>query len=528
MPEGRRSFVLLAVLVVIGGATLVATMLVHFAGAENAVAYSSAERARSRALASSGVRVILSELDWERDRILMGRSVALERQYVLHEDDLEMGVVRLIPPDSSGDLVRPVGGLLDLNRVTVDDLVATGLVEPSVAEAIVSARTRRPGRRYRTLEDLLLVRLPDGTPAVTPEELIGPLDAFVPSRDVLADELERGERALEAIGPQEATTLEEVLTVHSFEPALQRSGVLRINLNVPFSEALGRRMDDRFGEGTGTGLGRIMERVTFDDDKRIVDVLRFLNSPVEDWSDVLDALTTDERWHMGRIDLNTAPVEVVRTLEGIDAGMAELIVEERAGLTSDELATRTWPVLRGVIEPETFAPIAGRVTTRCWTWRVRMAAGTVSVEDPDGPLRSPVILDLVVDLAAPVPRIASLRDISSLEIGVRLHEGRASAGFDDPAREAGIDAVDGIPFGGPETGDGLFGREGFVGSFESVFDDRESVFDDESAFDDRESFFDDESVFPEEGAGSDDPGLEETSGIGDDPGGGPTGRWSPR
>ena len=157
-----------------------------------------------------------------------------------------------------------------------------------------------------------------------------------------------------------------------------------------------------------------------------------------------------------------------------------------------------------------------------------MAAGTVSVEDPDGPLRSPVILDLVVDLAAPVPRIASLRDISSLEIGVRLHEGRASAGFDDPTREAGIDAVDGVPFGGPEAEDGLFGREGFVGSFESVFYDRESVFDDESAFDDRESFFDDESTFPEEGAGSDDPGLEEPSGIGDDPGGGPTGRWSPR
>ena len=525
MPEHRRSFVLLAVLVVIGGATLVATMLVHFAGAENAVAYSSAERARSRALASSGIRVILSELDWERDRILSGRSVSLDSQYVLHEDDLEMGVIRLIPPESSGDLVRPVGGLLDLNRVAVDDLVATGLIEPTAAEAIVSARERRPGRRFRTLEDLLQVRLADGTPAVTPEQLIGPLDAFVPSRDVLATELDRGERVLEALGSLEATTLEEVLTVHSFEPALQRSGVLRINLNVPFTETLGRRMDDRFGEGTGEGLGRVMENVTFDDDKRIVDVLRFFETPIEDWNDILDALTTDERWHMGRIDLNTAPAEVIQTLEGVDAGMADAIVEERAGLTSEELATRTWPVLRNLIEPTAFAPIAGRVTTRCWTWRVRMAAGTVSVEDPEGPMRSPVILDLVVDLAAPVPRIAALRDISGLEVGVRLYERQESMEIGDPLSEGRTDALDRDSIGSTEgMEDGLFDREGFMDSFESAFSDRESAFDDESVFDDRDPFFDDESTFSDGDEGSDDPEPGAPSGTGR----GPTGRWSPR
>ena len=46
MRDARRSFVLLAVLVVVAGAILVVTMLVQFAGAEHAVAVASADRAR--------------------------------------------------------------------------------------------------------------------------------------------------------------------------------------------------------------------------------------------------------------------------------------------------------------------------------------------------------------------------------------------------------------------------------------------------------------------------------------------------
>jgi hypothetical protein len=520
MPDGRRAFVLLAVLVVIGGATLVATMLVHFAGSENAVAVASAERARSRALAFSGIQVILSELDGERDQILGGRPAGLDAQYVLYEGDLEMDVVRLLPPDSSGELIRPLGGLLDLNLVSAADLTGTGLLDDASANAIIAARERRPDRRFRTLEDLLEVVLPDGTPAVTPVQLMGPLESFEPSREVLDVELDRGERALEALGELGEPTLREVLTVHSFEPALQRDGALRINLNVPFSETLGRRMDDRFGEGTGDQLRRLMERVTFDDDKRIVDVLRFLDSPLEDWIEILDVLTSDQRWHMGRIDLNTAPVRVLQTLEGIDPETAEAIVAERGSLTSEELATRVWPVLRELVDPETFGLIAGRVSTRCWVWSVRLAAGTVSTEDPDGPIRSPVIIDLVVDLAAPVPRIAALRDISGLEVGVRLYEQRAGdiegTKSPDDAGPAGLDPGEIVP------ADGFLGGEsGFIDDFESAFDDESGFSDPTSAFDGESGFSDRESVF-------DGPESDPVSPTGPvTPPAGPTGRWSP-
>lgn len=515
MAERRRSFVLLAVLLVMGAAILVVTMLVHFAGAEAAVATASSERARARALAFSGVQIVLSELDLERDRILDGRPVLIDSQYVIHESETELGVVRLIPPGSGGDLLQPVGGLLDLNLASAEQLVTTGLFDELSADAIVSARNGRPDRRFRTLEDLLEVTGPDGGVVVTPEQLLGDLEEFTPSRDVLSTELDRGERALEAIGGRSELTIRDVLTVHSFEPALQRSGVLRINLNVPYSEELGERLDDRFGEGASRGFEQIMKRVSFDDEKRIVDVLMALRRPADEWGRALDSLTSDERWHVGRIDINTAPAEVIRTLDGVDADLADAIVRERDSLTSDERATRTWPFVRELMEGEDFGVIAGRISTRCWVWKTRIAAGLVSVDDPDGPIRSPVILDLVIDLAAPVPRIAALRDISGLEVGVRLLQTRLDDP-DPPGGATGSADTEAAPFF-------EFMAEGedddaFFDSFETAFSGSDQGFSEtESPFEDRDAT---ESE-------SGDPDAGDPSG-GASPAGGPRGRWSPR
>ena len=521
MPE-RRGFILVAVLVIVLGAALVATMLVHFAGAENAVAVASAERSTSRALAASGIEVVLSELDLQRDRILSGRSIDLEGQYVLYESDLQLGVVRLLPPAGGTDRLQPVGGLLDLNRATAADLAATGLLDESAAAAIVAERSSRPDRRFRILEDLLEVKAADGSAVVTPEQLMGDLSGFQPSRDVLATELDRGERALEAIGGPEVVSLSDVLTVHSFEPALQRSGVLRINLNVPHSDELGRRLDQRFGEGAGDGFKQIMDRVTFDDDTRIVDVVRYFEAePGERWKTALDALTTEDRWHFGRIDLNTAPARAIQTLEGVDVEMAERIVRERQSLTSDELATRIWPLLREIMSPDEFGPIAGRVTNRTWIWRVRLAAGTVSIEDPDGPILSPVIFDVTVDLAAPRSRIAELRDISGLEIGVRLYEARmdsADASSWDGSSQVEVDSESGDLFPAEEP---LFPEIDFLADFDAQFQNPDMTLDgisiEDSAFGEQDS--------PEEQAGEP---VEIPAGGAGSTGGLPGGRWSPR
>lgn len=509
----RRGFILVAVLVVVLGAALVATMLVRYAGAENAVAAASAERAASRALAASGTEIVLAELDRQRADILEGRTPRLDDQYVIHESPTELGVMRLLPPRGGSELLVPVGGLLDLNRATAAQLAATGLLDLDEAERIVGHRSGRDGSRFRSVEDLLEVTDEEGVPLITPERLMGPLDRFEPSVAILGLEQDRGERLLDALGGDGEPVLLDVLTVHSFEPALQRSGVLRINLDVPWSDELGRRMDDRFGEGTGESLERLMRSFAFEDDSAIVRVLRALEpEPGDGWVEALDALTTDERWQFGRVDLNTAPAAVLRSLEGLEPELADRIVRERNSLTAEELATPVWPLLRELLTPEVFQTNAGRLTNRCWIWRVRIAAGTVPVDEPDGAIETPVILDLTVDLAAPRPRLAALRDISGLEVGVRLLEGRGDPGEGSPAMPGSeADGSSEEPFGS------------------GLFDDLEPLFDDAPLFDDESFFTERESVFATDGPDPDEAGTgveRPPSGPGD-PDERPGGRWSP-
>ena len=61
--------------------------------------------------------------------------------------------------------------------------------------------------------------------------------------------------------------------VYGFEPTLQRSGALRIDINVEWSDELGRRVVDRFGEGASAALRRLFE-TRFDSDAQIYRTLR--------------------------------------------------------------------------------------------------------------------------------------------------------------------------------------------------------------------------------------------------------------
>ena len=148
-----------------------------------------------------------------------------------------------------------------------------------------------------------------------------------------------------------------------------------------------------------------------------------------------------------------------------------------------------------------------------------MAAGTVTVEDPEGALRSPVILDLVIDLAAPFPRIAAMRDISGLEVGVRILERSGTTDVPGADRMGGDDREVPVRFA---DGEASFDRPGLMEDFESVFDD-------ESGFTGGSGFTVRESVFGGEGAFDDDPPPgDEPSPDGPARRSGPTGRWSPR
>ncbi len=413
--RGRRAFILIAVLVVVASALLVATSLLFVAQAEAAGAAGTARAVQSRALAWSGVQALMSTLNDQRDRILDGELPQVSAEYTIYETETRLGVVRLLPISPRRERLVPEAGGLDLNHVDADMLGDTGLLDAVSAQAVVSFRQNDPGRGFGSVAELLNV------PGLTPETVYGPIDELT----VQDGAFESGgltERASTLYGHESPRGLADVVTVYGFEPALQQNGKRRINLNVPWSDELGRRLDQRFGAGSSEILRRIFESgTTFENDAKIFGVLRFFDMDPSDWPQIIDALTTDPgEYHFGRLDINTASYEALVALPGIDAEQAAALVRVRESLSAEERATVAWPAIRGIVEPEAYDQLAGRITTRSWTYRVRIEAGEVDADDREGALSNPVIYEAVIDLSAPKPRVAYLRDITMLQSAARV------------------------------------------------------------------------------------------------------------
>ncbi len=82
--------------------------------------------------------------------------------------------------------------------------------------------------------------------------------------------------------------------------------------------------------------------------------------------------------------------------------------------------TLAWPGIQGIVQPEAYDELAGRITTRSWTYRVRLAAGEVDADSTDDPPAGAGIYEAVIDLSAPRPRVAFLRDITLLQTTAML------------------------------------------------------------------------------------------------------------
>ena len=401
----RRAFVLLAVVVLVGSAMLVATGMLFNAQSEIAVVGTSADAAQSRAVAWSGVQIVMSELDRQRESILDGRAPRLDETYTVYETDRGRGVVRLLPVGPGRERLVAEAGKLDLNTIDAATLVATGFVDDALASAIVAHRDGAAGP-LQSIDDLLYV---DG---VTVETLYGPLEEIdLPGLDD-ADPAPAIGRAVPPRG------LADVLTVFAVEPSLQRDGRRRVALDAPWSESLRDRLVDRFGPLPGAALSGAIENGSLEDVAGVCAALRALEVPAEAWGAVTDAVTFAPDLHRyGRVDINSAPVEVLSAIDGIEPEQAATMVRARTGLSSDDRAVVTWPVVADVLAPEQFDAVADRFTTRCWTWRFRVAAGVV---DDASAWRHPVVYEVVVDLSDPAPRVAYLRDVTLLATAARL------------------------------------------------------------------------------------------------------------
>ncbi len=404
----RRAMTLIAVLLVMGGAIVIATSLLFASQSQLAALAGAADAAQSRALAWSGIQAVMLRLDDQRSEILEGRLPRLDEQLTIYEAAGRLGVARLLPLGPGGARLVPEAAKLDLESADAPALAATGLVDEALAAAVIDHR-KALGRPWQAVAELLDVTGMDA------EILWGSVDEIASGAAATA-ETDTRRRGAPSAGLAEARGLADAVTVFSFEPALQRNGKLRINLNVPWSKELADRVAERFGQQASDTLRRVVESGTsFESEAKIFQVLNFFQVPTEDWPDIVDAFTTEAgEFHFGRMDINAAPYEALLALPDLGPERSAQIVQEREQLSDDERATIAWPALRGIIKGQEYEKLAGRITTRSWTYRLRLAAGAVDVDDPDGPLRGAVTWEAVIDLSSPRPRVAYLRDVSWL------------------------------------------------------------------------------------------------------------------
>ena len=436
----RRGFVLLAVMIGLAMALAASAALLQLAQAESAGSYHSVQRAQAHALARSGMEVLAGELAAQREDILAGRLPHLDEQYVIYETGGALGVVRLLPLGTAGARLETESAKLDINEVSAEQLVATGMVDEVLAERIVQFRAKALGRPIQSLCELASV------PGVTNELLIGSLERMREEHasDALADDSVR--RA------SEERALVDVFTVYSIEADMRMDGSRRLDLSVKREVASeeGSSSAVEVGEPNAEELGEIPEVLrplvargtTFTKASEIVRILRENNLPPHDWPEYFETCTTQpHELRHGRIDINAAPLEALLAVPGFTVEHAEAIAAAQETLTDAERGTVCWPVIAGIVEPEALEQAIDHITNRSFCFRVRMAVGEVSHEAPDEPLRSPLVYEIVFDLASPEPRLAYLRDVTlmpaMLELAARQDE------HDDPqAQREQSDALD--------------------------------------------------------------------------------------
>lgn len=443
----RRAAVLLSVLVVIAASALVASGAVYLADAQRAAATAALRRTHSRALAWSGVQVVMSRLAQQRTGLLRGAPAELPSAWVLYEQpDGTRAVVRLLPWPGGATLISEAGKL-DINHAPEDMLASLEPVGPELARRIVQSRARAP---FSSVEALLNL---DGVDA---SRLYGLDD----DDGTIATDADRQPRALV-----------DLLTVFAADPTVQagagprardHTGRRRVNLNLPWSDRLARAVNDRFGEGAADIVRTLMdEGEQFRRPSDLIDVMRrrFALGPA-DWIEPLDALTTThEPFAYGLVDLMSAPVEVLAAVPGIDASAAREIVRARAGLDDETRSSIAWPALLDILDPDAFQQAVDYLTSRSLVWRVRLEAGFAppAMDRGDGmiggvlvdptyltelPLRDAIIVEAVIDVGSTRPRVAYLRDMTAWSAAVGLYRQWRAAEPSDPWQSQPADLPD--------------------------------------------------------------------------------------
>lgn len=469
--RSRRGLVLLAVLLVIVLAAMIGSTLLVTVDAERSSAETTLRRTQSRANAWSGVQYVMAQLADQREKLLAGEAPEVGNERVLYEEEGgRRAVVRLVPARGGAYLASETGKV-DVNHASKEMLTALeGIGTPARAQKIIDARP------FTSVEELVRV---DGMAA---DVLYGFVDM-----PIGLEAMDAGGEAAGAGRPTEPrrggasdrapeASLIDLLTVFSFDPNIQagiespdKRGKLRVNLNVPWSDRFERAVEDQWGkEAVGVAKGLFDQGLQFRTDREMLQNLRKLGvDDPEILRGILDAVTTsNDMYRLGRIDILTAPVEVIATLPGIDHGRALEIVDRRDRLSEEVRLSSMWLVQEGILTLDEYGALVDLVTTRSLQWRVRVEAGfegpalyervagvgesvlegLAEATRDESVLSDRVVYDAVIDVSSERPRVAYLREVSMLDLArdLRRADVRERASDDRRSFEAELWAELGI------------------------------------------------------------------------------------
>jgi DNA uptake protein ComE-like DNA-binding protein len=378
-------------------------------------------RQQLRALALSGVRLAMAELESQREALLDGGTPVLTRELVLYSDGTGRGVATLLPL-SEGTPARSELTGLDLNRATAEMLSRLPGVSGALAAKIVAER----GPGYTSVEE------------------VGP--AAAESGLEIASIYGRPGEA-DAVSAPTAPALLSMLSVYGFDPEVQQGvgregrawrGRERERVTAEWVRDHRRELAARFGESTAEALERLAgARGSFESRSALVRALLAGGVPVESWAGILDvAGVGDDRFARGVVDLNLAPTEVLAAIPGLDEASASAIVARRDGVDGSIRGSIAWPVVEGVLEPSRLAEAADWLSARSLVWRVRVRGVIEPPVEAEGAaaVAGGVVFEAVIDLSGDRARLAYLREVTSLPLAVWM-SGRAESSGPGPIAE---------------------------------------------------------------------------------------------
>ena len=432
-PEG---FVLVAVLVVILLASMVAMSLLFRVRAEQTATSAGAGGDQAAAAAMSGIQEAMRlAKDAVEDADWLDNPRAFRDRFVF-DDGANRWYFSVYSAATDETSTEPRFGLTDeagklnINHAHQAELEKIPQFTKPLAEAVrdyidIDSLERQDGAEQEyysalaqpyqirngplaTLDELLLVR------GFTPALLYGE-DANMNFRlDANEDDGEE-RRPVDNKDGRLDLGLSRYLTTCTYEFDNDRDGAPRTNVNNPLVPLPGIELPPaltnfigalRQAKGRVNHAADLLEATGKFKDKAGKEVEVPSGVGANELPLVLDLFcATDDAQVAGLINVNTASMNVLQTIPGIDAALAESIISGRRSIAADRRYTLAWLYQEKIVDAARFKVIAPHLTARGYQFSFRVVGYGI----PSGRY---CVLDVITDMAGLEPVILSLRDIT--------------------------------------------------------------------------------------------------------------------